>query len=150
MDYGSEVGAQCYSYDLPLYGSNGTISIDDTRDKVTVINFWGTWCTPCVTELVNEFPLIADEYGDQVAIIAVHSYDEYGVDVPAYIEKTFPGSTFLFCRDGEKNAYCNMLGGGASWPHTLILAKDGVITAIIPRSTTYEELKAHIDVALTN
>ena len=43
-----------------------------------------------------------------------------------------------------------MLAGGASWPHTLILDEDGVITAIIPRSTTYEELKAHIDAALTN
>ena len=150
VDYGSEVGSQCYSYDLPLYGSEGSVSIEDTRGKVTIINFWGTWCTPCVTELVNEFPLIAEEYGDKVAIIAVHSYDEYGVDVPAYIEKTFPGSGFLFCRDGEKNEYCSMLGGGASWPHTLVLDEDGVITAIIPRSTTYEELKACVDAALAN
>ena len=89
--------------------------------------------------------LITQEYGDKVAVIAVHSYDEYGQNVPAYIQKTFPDSPFIFVRDGEGNAYCNMLGGGQSWPHTLILDENGVIRTIIPRSTTYEELKEALE-----
>lgn len=149
-DVGSAVGNQCYSYELELYGEEGTISVEDTRGKITVINFWGTWCTPCVAELLNEFPLITEEYGDQVAVIAVHSYDEYGVDINAYIEASFPDSDFIFCRDGEGDEYCLMLGGGQAWPHTLVLDEDGVIVEIIPRSTTYKELKAIIDGALSD
>ena len=148
-DLGAEVGNQCYSYALPVYGG-GTVSVEDTRGKVTVINFWGTWCTPCVAELVNEFPLIEAEYGDKLAIIAVHSYDEYGQNVPAFIEKTFPNASYIFCRDNEGNEYCNMLGGGQAWPHTVILDEDGVIRTIIPRATTYEELKEAIDAILAD
>ena len=149
-ELGSAVGNQCYSYDLEMYGQDGTIDIEDTRGKVTLINFWGTWCTPCVAELINEFPLVAEEYGDQVAIIAVHTYEEYGVDVEAYIAASFPDSDFIFCRDGEGNEYCTMLGGGQAWPYTLVLDEDGVIVEIIPRSTTYEELKTAIDRALAD
>lgn len=146
--YGNQVGDLCYEYDLPLYGEDGTVSIADMRGKITVINFWGTWCTPCVAELLNEFPKIAEEYKDEVAIITVHSYDEFGVDVPKYIETTFPGSSYIFTRDGENNEYCNMLGGGAAWPYTVIVDEEGMIVSVIPMATTYEELKAVIDSAL--
>ena len=146
-DIGTEIGNQCVSYELPVYGG-GTISVEQTRGKVTIINFWGTWCTPCVAELVNEFPLIEAEYGDKLAIIAVHSYDEYGQDVPAFIGRTFPNASYIFCRDTEGNEYCNLLGGGQAWPHTVILDAEGVIRTIIPRATTYEELKAAIDAIL--
>lgn len=146
--YGNQVGDLCYEYDLRVYGSDETINIADMRGKMTIINFWGTWCTPCVAELLNEFPQIAEEYQENVAIITVHSYDEFGVDVSKYIETTFPGCSYIFTRDAEANAYCNMLGGGTAWPHTVIIDKDGVIVSVIPRATTYEELKTVIDSTL--
>ncbi len=142
---GNLEGDLCYSYEMPIYGSDETISVEDTRGKITIINFWGTWCTPCVAELINEFPLIAQEYGDQVAIIAVHTYNEYGKDVPAFIDENFADLPAIFCRDGEGDAYYLMLGGIQDWPRTVILDENGVIASVIPRATTYEELKQVID-----
>ena len=144
-DPGNQVGNLCYSYEMPVYGSDETVSIEDTRGKITILNFWGTWCTPCVEELVEEFPLIAQEYGDQVAIIAVHNYDEFGADVPGFIDENFSNLPAIFCRDGEGDEYCLMLGGGQAWPRTLVLDEDGVIVSVIPRATTYTELKEVID-----
>lgn len=143
-EFGSNVGDLCYEYDLPVYGGE-TYNISDNNGKITVINFWGTWCTPCVAELVNEFPKIADEYQDVLTVVTVHSYEEYGVDVDAYINEHFSDTGYIFCRDGEGNEYCNMLGGGQAWPHTVIVDEDGVIVSVIPRATSYEELKAVID-----
>jgi thiol-disulfide isomerase/thioredoxin len=60
-EQGTEVGNLCYGYDLPLVDGTGTTgeTLDPTKTgKVTIINFWGTWCTPCV----NELP-----YFDQIA-----------------------------------------------------------------------------------
>ena len=57
---------------------------------------------------------------------------------------------YIFCRDGEGNEYCNMLGGGQAWPHTVIVDKDGVIRSVIPRATTYEELKQEIEKILND
>ena len=147
---GNQVGDLCYNYEMPVYGSDGTICVEDTRGTVTLINFWGTWCTPCVAELINEFPLIAEEYGNQVTIIAVHSYDEYGKDVPAFIDENFQNLPAIFCRDGAGDLYYRLLGGGQAWPATVILDENGVIVASIPRSTTYDEMKEIIDSILAD
>lgn len=145
---GNQVGNLCFSYPMEVYGG-GTISVEDTRGTITILNFWGTWCTPCVAELINEFPLIAQEYGDKISIIAVHSYDEYGKDVPAFIEENFSDLPAIFCRDGTGDLYYQLLGGGQAWPGTVILDENGIISAVIQRSTTYEELKGIIDSLLT-
>lgn len=142
---GNQVGDLCYNYEMTVYGSDDTICVEETRGTVTIINFWGTWCTPCVAELINEFPLISEEYGDQVTIIAVHSYDEYGKDVPAFIEENFSNLPAIYCRDGSGDLYYRLLGGGQAWPATVILDENGVIVASIPRSTTYNEMKEIID-----
>lgn len=141
---GNKVGDLCYSLPLEVYGG-GTISPEQTRGKITILNFWGTWCTPCVAELINEFPLITKEYGDKVSLIAIHSYDEYGKDVPAFIEENFSELTAIYCRDGAGDLYFRLLGGGQAWPATIVLDEDGVIVAVLQRSTTYEELKTIID-----
>lgn len=144
-EYGNEPGDMCYGYDLILYGSDDTFNISDNRGKITVINFWGTWCGPCVAELKSEFPKIAEEYADTVTVVTVHSYNEYGVDVEKYISENFADTGYIFCRDGEGDEYCQMLGGGQAWPHTVITDENGVIISVIPRATTYNELKEIID-----
>ena len=147
---GGEVGNQCYDFELTPYGQDGTIKPSDFRGKVTVINFWYTYCGPCVAELLNEFPRLDEEYGDKVAVIAVHSNQEYGVDVNKFIEESFPDMKYTFCRDGENEAFCKMFGGGMAWPLTAILDEDGIIVSIIPRSTTFNEMKGIIDPLLAD
>ncbi len=149
-NYGNEIGDMCYEYDLPIYGTDETFNISDNKGKITVINFWGTWCGPCVAELKSEFPLINEKYKDKVSVVTVHTYNEYGVDVESYIESNFADFGYIFCRDIEGDEYCTKLGGGQAWPHTVIVDKDGIIIAVIPRATTYEELKEYIDSALEN
>ena len=142
---GGEVGKLCYSVDLDLIGQDGTVSVKDTRGKVTVINFWGTWCGPCVAELINEFPHVTEEYGDKVAVLAVHSNMGKEGATTAYLQENFPNSDYIFCVDQNNEYYCKLLGGGMAWPHTVILDEEGVIVKIIARATTYEELKEVID-----
>ncbi|MDX1961757.1 MAG: TlpA disulfide reductase family protein [Pirellulales bacterium] len=39
----------------PLTGKGGTLSTADLKQRVALLNFWGTWCPPCRTE----FPHLA-------------------------------------------------------------------------------------------
>ena len=51
---GNQIGDLCYGYELELIDSTGLTgeTLDPTTTgKITVINFWGTWCAPCVNEL---------------------------------------------------------------------------------------------------
>lgn len=147
---GGSVGNLCYVYDLPIYGSDETFNVEATRGKVTILNFWGTWCTPCVTELLNEFPLITQEYGDQVSLVTIHSYGEDENDVMNFIAENFSDLPAIFCSDTTDNLYYRLFGGGQSWPGTIILDEEGVIRAVILRSTTYDEMKQIIDSILAD
>jgi thiol-disulfide isomerase/thioredoxin len=51
------VGAKIEQMDLPpLTGNANPLSAADLQGKVTLVNFWGTWCPPCRME----FPHVRD------------------------------------------------------------------------------------------
>jgi thiol-disulfide isomerase/thioredoxin len=44
------VGALAPDFELPLL-DGGTIRLSDLRGKVVFVNFWATWCPPCLEEM---------------------------------------------------------------------------------------------------
>ena len=56
-----------------------TITTDDLRGKVMLVNFWATWCGPCRAEIPDLIKLQA-RYADHLQIIGV-SADEGGVQL---------------------------------------------------------------------
>ena len=151
---GNQIGNLCYGYDLEVVDGNGltgaTINPAKTG-KVTVLNFWGTWCTPCVKELPY-FEQIAKDYGDTVAVIAAHGMN--AKTAPAYIAQYYPNSPLIFANDyipeggGVEIGYYTQLGGRGTYPYTLVLDENGVITEIFFSSVTYDMLKTAVDAAL--
>ena len=143
------VGVKMESFTVDLYdnGKDETFTLKLT-DKVTVINFWATWCGPCVKEL-PEFEELYHEYSDQVQMIAIHQYEETE-DVQAYINKAFPDYKIMFGRDNEGDKVFKSVGGKNTLPYTVILDKRNVCTYIKNGSIKYEELKGYIDSTLAN
>lgn len=154
VPYGIEEGQMCYGADLEIVTGEGFTgeTTDPTKTgKVTVINFWGTWCSPCVAEL-PDFDRVAEEFGDQIAMFAIHSLNGNSKMVD-FIKEFYPESKIVFLTDyGEKytSEYFNMLTGGvnAGYPRTVIIDEDGVITKVFPNTAHYEELKAAVEKAL--
>ncbi len=153
---GNQVGDTCYSYTLPLLSASGKTgeTIDPAATgKVTVINFWGTWCTPCVQELPY-FEQLAAEYSDSVTVVAVHSKLVTTPSPEEYIGKYYPDSAMLFAIDEKADAagfqgeYYALLGGRGAYPMTLILDEQGKILQVFVSSVTYEMLKEAVDAHL--
>lgn len=47
-----------------------TFTLSDHEGSVILLNFWATWCGPCVGEM-PAFPRLVEKYGDDLTLIAV-------------------------------------------------------------------------------
>ena len=54
------------NYDWNLKTLDGeSKNLSDSKQRVSVINLWATWCPPCVAEMPS-FQKLYDDYGDKV------------------------------------------------------------------------------------
>lgn len=152
VSYGTAIGDMCYGADLPIVTADGvsdnTIN-PATTGKITIINFWGTWCTPCVKELPY-FDQIASEYKDTVTVVAIHSSASKETS-PEYVKNHYPDSNLVFANDiPDENdtfngKYYLNLGGSGAYPYTVIIDENGIIQEIFVKALHYEDLKNAID-----
>ncbi len=148
---GSDVGYLCPVYALEKMDSD-TVRLDELRGKVVVINFWGTWCGPCKSEL-PDFDQVADEMSEDVTVLAIHS-SEGRNDAPEYINSNFSDSRIIFAYDksigGAEDLYYNLLGGNMYYPRTVIVDRYGVITFIQDGVVSHEKLVSEVEKAKNN
>ena len=141
---GNQVGNLCPEYTIETVTAEGVAGeIDPSKTgKITVINFWGTWCGPCVAELPH-FDELAENHADEVTVIAVHSALERAT-APEFIAENYPESNIIFAQDRDSDLngeYYDLLGGIGAFPYTVVLDERGVITAAFPSSVTYADLE---------
>lgn len=143
-------GSDCPDFEVPVYDNvtgeltDETYSPADSRGKVTVINFWGTWCLPCKDELPF-FDRVAREDED-VVVVAVHSVQDMA-GAPSHIAENYPDSAIIFAQDSALSGagtddVITMMGGGMQYPYTVIVNAEGEITYLGAGSMTYEQLAA--------
>ena len=127
----AEVGARAPAFELPTMDGD-TASLDDYRGQVVMLNFWATWCPPCVHEMPSMERLYQDlrERGFVVLGVSV-DVDPGEADasgrvqgiVREYAERlgvTFP--ILLDPQGGVESAY-NVSG----LPTTYVIGRDGRI-----------------------
>lgn len=115
----AQIGTQ--APDFTVSDGQKTVSLSQFRGKTVVLNFWATWCGPCVQE-VPSIMALQKQLGDKVVILAVST----DVDEDAYknfTEKRMQG--LLTVRDGDRKS--SSLYGTYAYPETFVIDKDGVI-----------------------
>jgi peroxiredoxin len=58
------------AFDLPAL-NGGRVSLDSLRGKVVVLDFWATWCAPCLVEIPEYVDLWRRNQGRGVEIVGV-------------------------------------------------------------------------------
>ena len=107
--------------DFTLTDSDRTVSLHDLKGKTIVLNFWTSWCGPCIDEMPSLIKL-QKIMGQQVAVLAV-SWD---VDDGAYHRFLRDYNVdLLTVRDGRSES--KYLYGCTSQPETFIIDASGKI-----------------------
>jgi len=133
---GHEVGQQLPDFTLSCYDGS-TFHLAEQRGKVTIINLWATYCTPCKQELPHFSELYRAHEGD-IAMIAVHP-SLVTDDPEAYISDK--GYAMPFATDAD-DAVIALVGGTGTLPQTIVLNRRGEVIYNTIGSVTPEVLDA--------
>jgi len=83
---------------IALYTPDGALlSLASLRDKVVLVNFWATWCEPCVAEM-PALQQLRDDLAPRLEVLGVN-YQESPASIKAYTEKA--AITFPIVRDTD-------------------------------------------------
>ncbi len=125
--------------DFALTDTNGqTVRLQDSRGRITLINFWATWCGPCRYEM----PLLtaaAAQYPDDLAVLAVNFAESQAV-VQQYAADLGLGFVPLLDSDGAVYAQYQVRG----LPTTFFLDAEGIIRAVHIGELSESQLAAYL------
>jgi cytochrome c biogenesis protein CcmG/thiol:disulfide interchange protein DsbE len=108
--------------DFTLQDTERKVTLSQFRGQVIVLNFWATWCPPCVEELPSLINMQGRMKEKGVTVLAV------SIDVDADAYRRFIKQhqvNFLTIRDPEQKS--SALYGTFGWPETYIIDRNGVV-----------------------
>ena len=129
---------------LPVYDFDGFKPFLESSDDITyVINFWATWCKPCVEEMPHFIQLAKELEGSDIEFVFVSlDFRKYleGSVIPFVIARGIEKHTVML-NDPDANSWINQVD--PSWsgaiPATLIFRGDK--REFHEKKLSYEELK---------
>jgi thiol-disulfide isomerase/thioredoxin len=122
-----EVGALAPPFSLPdPTGVLVTLDIPQTGARVTLVNFWATWCAPCEAEMPILQALYDAHHARGLRVIGVN-LAETPEQVTGWAERL--GLAFALPIDGDGRTAADYRLRGQ--PTTVIVASDGRIVAIV-------------------
>ena len=112
-----------YTLTNVINSPNSQIDISALKGKPILINFWGTWCSPCIPEMTN-LSKIQKSFGEKIQIIAVSNDSE---DKLKYYVKNSKSKIWL-ASEPSQNLW-NIFGISTAG-HIALFNKDGKLTSI--------------------
>jgi cytochrome c biogenesis protein CcmG, thiol:disulfide interchange protein DsbE len=110
---------------LPLLGADGEGSLADYRGQVVVLNFWASWCPPCIDEL----PLLERtqrRIESRGATVLGVNYKDIPEDALEFVRRFRLSYPNLRDRDGEYAEDFAAVG----FPETFVVDRRGRIAAV--------------------
>jgi len=145
----------CFSQDVRIIDKPGLIEIlNNPSDKLHIINFWASWCGPCITELPEFKRVLLESDSSKVDFLFI------SLDFPSEIDKklkpflqknNFPFE-FALMNDTDYNSWIDIVDPGwqGNIPATLFYNNARSIHYFIPGPVDKEILIQTINSHLEN
>ena len=141
--YSAKVGDDAPSFRARTLNGSETISNTDLKGKVVFVDFWASWCPPCLKSL-PEFENLQTSFSgrDDVVVLAIN-LDENPQDAKDFINKI--NVTYKILAD--KEGVIPESFGVNAMPTSYIIDKSGVIRYVHSgyKSGDVSKIKAEIE-----
>ncbi|HTP35044.1 MAG TPA: TlpA disulfide reductase family protein [Candidatus Acidoferrales bacterium] len=114
-----------------LTADNGrTVSLTNFGGKVLVLNFWATWCPPCVEETPS-LSRFAAQYADKGVVVLAVSVDRDEKAYRKFLEKYKP--SFMTVREDKLHGQY----GTFMYPESYVIDAKGKVVAKYPEAVDW-------------
>jgi|SRR6476659_5903746 cytochrome c biogenesis protein CcmG/thiol:disulfide interchange protein DsbE len=116
--------------DFTVQDSDRSVTLSQLRGKIVVLNFWATWCPPCVEEMPSLVQMQKQMQGKGVTVLAV-SVDDDADDYHKFLKDH--SIDLLTVRETGKKTETGVIApvsasyGTYKVPETYIIDRNGVI-----------------------
>ena len=119
--------------------------IENKNDTLYIVNFWATWCKPCVAEL-PDFEKVNNDFKSgkvKVLLVTMDFKEELEKRVMPFVIKN-NYTTEILLLDETDGSFINKIHPewSGAIPATLLIKNNKKL--FIPKKTNYEELKSKI------
>jgi cytochrome c biogenesis protein CcmG, thiol:disulfide interchange protein DsbE len=116
--------------DFTIKDADHSVTLSQFRGKIVVLNFWATWCPPCIEEMPSLVGLQKKIQGTGVTILAV-SVDDDADDYQKFLKDH--SIDFLTVREAGQRTDTGVIApvssryGTYKVPETYIIDRNGII-----------------------
>ena len=120
------LGKVCPDFSMSVIGANGVekpLALSELRGKVVILEFWATYCAPCIP-YIKHFEKLQFQFGDAIKVIEISEENRDKVD--AFVQKRGYKNVSFAMDWGRKLSdmfYHHFI------PHTVVIDQDGVVLA---------------------
>jgi cytochrome c biogenesis protein CcmG, thiol:disulfide interchange protein DsbE len=134
-------GRDAPQFTLPLMFSEDSVRLADLRGHVVVLNFWASWCVPCLAEHPVLTDAAVDYYDQGVRFLGV-LYRDSPENADRWIRRLGGASYPSAEDDGSRTAIDYGLAGV---PETFVIDRDGTIVRKHLGPLTARQIAAYLD-----
>jgi thiol-disulfide isomerase/thioredoxin len=121
------------------------LASQDLRGKVILLDFWGTWCLPCVTAVPSLRDLSRDMKGEPFVLVSIAVEEDDG-PVRQFVKK----NQMDWPQVWDRNAAFARQSGISRFPTYVLVSHDGsILSTVVGTSRGIEKsLRAQVETAV--
>ena len=113
-----------------------SVRLQDLKGRRVIVDFWATWCPPCVKEVPHLQQLSEEFSDDELIVIGVSNEDAATV-------RAFANSHGISYPLGQPVNLPTPFSDVTVLPTTVFIDRDGMIESVLHGYHSYDELREH-------
>ena len=121
--------------------------ISSNDSEMLVINFWATYCKPCVTEIPNLIRVCNNKKNVKLILVSLDDKSMFPKKLNRFVQKHHFKTNLLWLNETDANYFCPKID--PSWngtiPATLFIDKKNGKRLFVESEMSFEEIKDAVD-----